>query len=483
MNVIKGSLKPGCRLGIAVSASVLAVVLSGCAVNGNGTPPPAGNTKATLLITADNNAKIPIIKFNLQSLALLKTDGTSVSLLTSPQTVELGSLNGAARPLAVATVPQGLYTYIEMTYGQSSFVVIDQSGGPNDTDVGNYRFGAEAQPITLKVPLTSGLTVTGSAMGILLDLNIPKSITYTPFLAGSSSIQPGGGTTNFTPVYSLSAVTIAAQPSSMKDGLVEDVHGQVSAGSTSLLTITSDDGATLSFGTSGATIFAGTSGTAVPAIGSYVDVDAALQPDGSMLATRVETEGTQQYDLVGQIAEYHSQYPFIENTGREQQGPNLPNGTGDSVLPLALGTSPLFAIAWPNGTAPGGLPFTPRFDSSSLATGQNIATPVDSLQAPAGQFPTVHTVTLEPQTIDATVTAVASTNGLTTYQVNLFPNDLTAIFGTTPNVTVYATSATHTITSTPLTGGMVGRFRGFLFNDGGTLRMTAIEVEDGVPGS
>jgi hypothetical protein len=48
---------------------------------------------------------------------------------------------------------------------------------------------------------------------------------------------------------------------------------------------------------------------------------------------------------------------------------------------------------------------------------------------------------------------------------------------------VYATADTRTITTTPLASGTVGRFRGLLFDDGGTLRMVAREVEDGVPGS
>jgi hypothetical protein len=472
---------------LVVCALVAAGALSGCAGNGGGAaqPQPSGNTQATLLITADNNAKIPNIEFDLVSVTLLKTDGTSAPLLTIPRMVELGSLNGVARPLVTVTVPQGLYTSVEFTYGPSTFVVIDESGGPGLTEVGHYNFGATtSQGLTVKAPLTSALTVTGDAMGILLNLNIAKSITYTPFLNGSNpNIQPGGGGTNFTPTYSLTGVTIAAQPSTVKDGMVEDVHGQVSAISAGMLTITSEDGATLDFDTSGSTVFAGTSGTMAPAVGSYVDVDAALQMDGSMLATRVQAEGTQPYDLVGQIGEYHSQYPYITNTAREQQGPNLPNEIGLSYVALELETSSQFVTAWPNGTAPTGLPFTPTFDASSIATGQNIAAPLDALQATSTQYPVVNTMTLEPQTIDATVTAVASANGVTTYEVSLFPNDLMAILGTTPDVTVYATAVTHTITTAQLTGGMVGRFRGLLFNDGGTLKMVASEVEDGVPGS
>jgi Domain of unknown function (DUF5666) len=471
---------------MAVCASVVCVVLSGCGVSGGGgSGQPSGNTRATLLITADNNAQIPIIHLDLESVTLMKTDGTSVPILTTPQTVELGSLNGSARPLVMATVPQGLYTSVEMTYGASTFVVIDESAGPGTTEVATYNLG-NASPTTtqpLKTYLNPALNVTGNTMGILLDLNIPKSITYTPYLDGSSSIQPNGGKSTFAPALSLTGVTVAAQPSTMLDGLVEDVHGQVTTSSAGVLTMTSEDGASLNFDTSSATVFAGISGTAAPAVGSYVDVDAALQADGSMLATRVQTEGTQTYDMVGLIGEYHSQYPYITNTGREQMGPSLPNGNGFFYDALSLESSAKYEMAWPNGMAPSGLPFTPMFDSSSLATGQNVATPLAGYPAIAPGYPAVSAMTLEPQTIDATVTSVSTANGVTTYQLTLFPNDMMAILGPTPNVTVYATAATHTITTAALTSGSVGRFRGLLFNDGGTMTMVAVEVEDGVPGS
>ncbi len=484
MNVIRGAFESGCCLSAALCACVVAGLLSGCALNGNGgTGQPSGNTATTLLITADNNAQIPILHLNLTSVTLVKADGTSVPLLTSAQTVELGSLNGVARPLVTTTVPQGTYTSVAIGYGPSTFVVIDQSAGPGTTEIGNYRFAAAAiQPV--KTELTAALNVTGSAMGVLLNLNVPKSLTYTPFMNGSSStMQPGGGDTNFTPVISLTPMRIAAQPSTMEDGMVEDVHGKVTASSAGELTMTSEDGVALSFGTSSGTVFAGTSGTAAPAVGSDVDVDAALQADGTMLATRVQTEGTQQYEMVGELGEYHSQFPYITTTAREQQGPSLPNGTGFNYDPLQLGGAPQFAIAWPNGKAPIGLPFTPVFDASSIATGQNVATPLAALQTVSPGYPVVNMLTLEPQTIDATVTDVSTANGLTTYQVRLFPNDLTAILGTAVDVTVYATAATHTIATAPLTSGGVGRFRGLLFNDGGMLRMVASEVEDGVPGS
>jgi hypothetical protein len=441
------------------------------------------NTHATLLITSTNNAQIPIFKFNIQGLTLVASDGTAVPVLTSPQVVELGSINGVARPLVATDVPQGNYTSVKLSYGPSTFVVIDQSGGAGTTDTGNYNIGvAGNQTATVTLPLSTPLVIRGSAMGLLLNLNIPQSTTYVPYFAGSTNLTPDGGNTTFTPVYSLSGVTLAAQPSTIQDGKVEDVHGQVTTNSNGVLTIASDSGTSLSFSTSSSTVYSGVNAAGAPTAGNFVAVDAALQADGSMLATSVQTEGTTQpYNLIGQVL-YSGQLE-LENTGREQQGPNLPNGTGFYGNNVMFSQTTPFVIAWPNGTAPAGLPFTPSLGPGSVGVGQNVATPVNAPQSVGNVIPVTAAVTLEPQTIDATVAAVSTVNGLTSYQVTLFANDLISIFGVSPNVVVYATAETHTITSSSLTSGSIGRFRGLLFNDGGTLRMVATEIEDGVPGS
>ncbi|MGA7245167.1 MAG: DUF5666 domain-containing protein, partial [Terracidiphilus sp.] len=406
-----------------------------------------------------------------------------VPVLTSPQLVELGSINGVARPLVAIDVPHGNYTSVKLSYGPSTFVVIDRSGGDGTTDIGNYNIsttGNQAETVTL--PLNTPLVISGNAMGLLLDLNIPQSTTYVPYLAGSTNLAPNGGQTTFTPIFSLSGVTLAAQPSTLQDGKVEDVHGQVTANSNGVLTIASDSGASLSFSTSSSTVYSGANAAETPTAGNFVDVDAVLQVDGSMLATSVQIEGTTQpYNIVGQVL--YSGQLALENTGREQQGPNLPNGTGFYSNNVQFSQATSFLIAWPNDTVPEGLPFTPNLSSGSIAVGQNVSTPVDALQTVGNVVPLTTAVTLEPQTIDATVAAVSAANGQSAYQVNLFSNDLIALFGPSQSVEVYTTAETHTITSSSLTSGSIGRFRGFLFNDGGTLRMVATEIEDGVPGS
>src|ERR1700712_5297885 len=115
------------KVAVAALLSSALLLASGCSTGPASGSGFAGNTHATLLITATNDAQIPIFKFNVQSVALVAADGTTVPVLTVPQTVELGSINGVARPLVTVDVPQGNYTSVKLTYGPSTFVVVDHS--------------------------------------------------------------------------------------------------------------------------------------------------------------------------------------------------------------------------------------------------------------------------------------------------------------------------------------------------------------------
>jgi hypothetical protein len=93
---------------VCIASSVM-LFSAGCASGGGSGSLPA-DTHATLLLTATNDAKISIFKFNIQAVALLADDETSVPVLTTPQLVELGSINGVACPLVTTDIPRKAYT-------------------------------------------------------------------------------------------------------------------------------------------------------------------------------------------------------------------------------------------------------------------------------------------------------------------------------------------------------------------------------------
>jgi hypothetical protein len=101
-------------------------------------------------------------------------------------------------------------------------------------------------------------------------------------------------------------------------------------------------------------------------------------------------------------------------------------------------------------------------------------------------------ITLLPQTIDATVTGVTTSGSYSVYTAQLASYDpITSLNGppvnpnqnpvSNPNVVrVYVSSGTSLLNTAQLAVGGTFRFNGLLFDDSGVLRMVALQVNDGV---
>jgi hypothetical protein len=130
-------------------------------------------------------------------------------------------------------------------------------------------------------------------------------------------------------------------------------------------------------------------------------------------------------------------------------------------------------------------PFRPPASSA----GQRVlitshATTVD----PEPAYVPASTLTLLPQTIDGTVSAVSSAGGYDVYTVTLAPYDAFPQFATqdgqatlllSPNVVTVYVSESDSAT-VPVSAGQVFRFTGLIFNDSGALRMACYAVNPGV---
>jgi hypothetical protein len=125
-----------------------------------------------------------------------------------------------------------------------------------------------------------------------------------------------------------------------------------------------------------------------------------------------------------------------------------------------------------------------------MVDGQNIFTSTHALSDPADPLYALTTVTLLPQIINGTVSAISSSGGFTTYTVALAPYDLfpdlavqpgqTTLLNNPGSVVVYVDSNTQLLNSNAIAVGSVLRFNGLVFNDNGTLRMDCGQVNDGV---
>lgn len=222
-----------------------------------------------------------------------------------------------------------------------------------------------------------------------------------------------------------------------------------------------------------------------------VDMDLAIEPDGSLLATRVAVYDTNTANLsiafgppLGIYPPYDSSvYPVMFALEVEQE--SQPN-----VLTAFTGAYGLNATSQISGQLANlqSLPFPATFNSANLVAGQNILFTIHA--ASPVQFTPISTITLLPQTLDGTVTAMGSAGNFTTYTVTLAPYDLfpnLAVQGgqttllTNPNtVVVYADSNTQMLNSSTVSAGGLFRFYGLVFNDNGTLRMDCAQVNGGV---
>jgi hypothetical protein len=465
-------------------------ITTGCGSSAPTPPKFSGNTAVVVLASSTANDQLFQFSVTLKSLTLTSQSGQTVSLLATPASDEFIHLNGHVEPLATVSVPQGIYTSAAATISEAFPACAGQTDGSllMDEALGGIN-GLTAASIEPEQPIT----VTGSAMGLVLDLQVSAT---APFGGGCSSTLTNAVT--ITPTFSLTPLSIADEPTNSANGKVLGVEGLISSvsadgsGFTASALPSMNEGAigpTWPVSVSSGTVFQGVESTSALAIGMPVDMDMAIEPDGSLLATRVAVYDTDTTNLslafgpsiaIYPSGGYQAVYPVVDTLEVEQDG-QLPGLT--SMFSLNGATSHI------SGQLANlqNLPFTATFDSANMVDGQNI---LFSTHAPAGVFQPLVTITLLPQTIDGTVSAISSEGNFTTYSVTLAPYDLfpnlavqpgqTTLLTNPNTVVVYTDSNTQTLNSSALSVGGLFRFYGLVFNDNGTLRMDCSQVNDGV---
>jgi hypothetical protein len=449
------------------------------------------------------NANDQLSRFNVTVNSLTLTDqaGTTVSLLNSPIYPEFIHINSTPEPLATVSVPQDTYISATATLGPTTFTCLTTLP---DGILASELFGDESVVPTgdVTVSLPTPITVTGANMALSLDMLVSQSASFP-----DSCYVNGNGPFTLTPAFKLTPMVISAQPSDSSNGKLYGLEGVVASTNSEgmSLNVTSADGSNYggvspasatdpangpiwNVAYNASTVFQGVTGSAQLATGMPVDMDVLIQADGSLLASRITVYDTQTTNTslwIGPVAFVVGGETELNALAREQTGPVI---AGD--LASADFANAIFNISrqLPNLAS---LPFQPSFTSANMVAGQIIAftfhTPIypDSLDGP----PAV-TITLLPQTINGTVSAVSTIGGFTSYNVTLASYDLfpalavqseqTSLLTEPGTVIVYVDNNTQLLNSTPLAAGSTLRFNGLVFNDHGTLRMDCDQISDGV---
>jgi Domain of unknown function (DUF5666) len=495
-----------CHSSATSVSAVLSLLLAlfGCFAAGCGgsggmssiTVPPAP-TSVTMVVSSTANGQFTNFYVDVTSISLTNRAGTKVDVLAAPQSpaftqtqeAEFIHLNGQTAPFLTATVPQDVYTSATLTYSYAQFthVRLKASGG---LETVTDAVGPNSTTQTATVNLPAPLTIHGSAMAVSLDLQVSPSATFTDQGAGQPDVYA------LTPMFTLTPVAPVPQSQVQVigvDGLVSSVSGS------NALSLVIDygfnnpsfpDGSTFTVATNASTVYQGIGNFSALAAGMIANLDLALQPDGSLLATRIEVDDSGATNvLTGPLGTVFGAQGSILELGRTNEEFNQNAVPGSSFMSYSFDAGTAFKLAG-QIAVPSNLPFSATFDSSKMMAGQNVAVASQVIVTSGGTNTRATTITLMPQTINGTITGVSSSGGFTVYSVALAAYDLFPVLAVQPgqttalqspsSVEVYVDSNTQVLNSNAIAAGNVLRFNGLIFNDSGTARMVCRQINDGV---
>jgi len=458
-----------------------AILLAGCNSSGHTIVVPPAPTSVTVLLSSTANDQLTQFEFTVLNITLTNKTGSMVTLFTNPLSggpahfVEFMRLNANSEPLVTLNVPQDVYTSATVTFANPGFVLVTvDPTGALTTHTDSDSSGTESATVNLASPIT----VSGTAMGLLLDLQVSPSETFT---AG-----PNGDIYTIAPILNLTPVAISSHPANDQNGQETGIDGMVASVNApgNSFSIQTADHVALSIQTNGSTVYQGISAFSALTAGMFINMDAAIQSSGSLAATRIEVADTTAVDvLMGKLLDLGPS-PSVANAtiidvfGAQQQGADFAASPAFfQRYQLAANTNFRTSGQFSNVTS---LPFLASFASSNLVAGQNIYVSSPAISFLAIPTTIATTVTLMPQTINGMVTSLSGSGNFQIYTVALAPNDLLTTLDSTTNVVVYVDSNTQSLNTSPIAVGSLLRFNGLLFNDNGTFRMDCAQVNDGV---
>src|SRR5580704_16904873 len=261
-----------------IGLTLLAAFATGCGMNMSSIPPTPQNTSVTVLVSSTANDQLSQMNVTFNSLTLTSQSGKTVSVFRTPQQAEFIHLNGTTEPLLTVSVPQDTYTAASamVPSAQVTCVMLQPNGGLL-TD----EFQSNVAPVaTLSLP--APIRVTGIAMGLLLNLQVAQSV-----MPANCPLTPANPTIN--PAFTVTPVTLASPTANVQNGKMSSLVGQISAlnAMANSFTVAAPDGPTWAVASDANTLYQGVAAFSTLVVGMPVDMDLAIQPDGSLMATRV----------------------------------------------------------------------------------------------------------------------------------------------------------------------------------------------------
>jgi hypothetical protein len=454
---------------------VVALLLAACGGGGGATPgagsaatpqgPQPASTPVQINLGDDPADRLVAASVTVNSVALIRSDGGSVVVISTPRPMEMMRLMGTVAPLALAGVPQGSYTGATLTFGPSTVTYIDSiTGLPVQRTVPG--------PVTTTVMFSSPLVVGTTPMVVNLDMNMAASVGID-----------AGGNVSLTP--SMSAHHNAALGGSRdpEDGGMHGLNGMVSNAGSNAFTVTMMQGMPgVSLTTQSGTRYEGIDGTHMMGSSQLLSIDATMQPDGTWTATRVQARAAAGGAMAAGVVTSLTGAPptqlvlvMHDGVGSGMMASNLAGTTTVNV-----GDATVFAID-ARDVDLANLPFTPRFDRASVSRGQRIETISAGQMMQGGGMHgmmgggtlAATAVYLGQQGLRGAVSGYVQSGTQATFTLTLPVDSAFAKLTGATAVTVHRQGSTQLRGVASITNGSAVQARGLLFRDGSAFRLVA----------
>ncbi|MGA2631026.1 MAG: DUF4382 domain-containing protein [Terriglobia bacterium] len=278
-------------IAIALTVGLGVLLMLGCG-GGSSSMSPTSNVSTGSVVALGTDAplcNVFSVSVTIMGITLTpQNGGTPVSILGSGQslTIDFLRLMEFNTMLNLASVPVGLYSQMTLTLSNAQITVLDVTQTPPQP----VSIPTTLQNATVSINLDPALTVNSNGTtSLLVDFHLFRSLLS---LTTQATIDP--------------VMTVARVSPSSEDGLgrLDDLHGIVQSVSTTstdpaftgsfTLQTQGGTGPVLTVNTTSNTNFEDVSGLSGLAQGSFVEVDAAVDTSGHIVAKEVELEGTVQ---------------------------------------------------------------------------------------------------------------------------------------------------------------------------------------------
>jgi hypothetical protein len=499
MNISRLCTTKGLILAFAVCLLTLGLVIAGCSGAGSSNLITAPTTTVPVSITDASANPILGVSMTIDSIILTDTASkTTGNLLKNPAPFEAIHMDAVQEPFLVPPVPMDTYSSITITVSNPTVAFID----PNTHQVTVAQATLAVDSFTQN--FSPAITIDSTHPPLLFDFLVEKSVTIT---AGTPS------TVSVTPTFNVALAPLpkSGPPTNGTNGLLTGFKGHVTAidttdtpqnftitdgnGNTHVIDVNSGCASTVP-GQTGCTVFETDAGTLLAGISALqldaiVEVDAAIQSTGSLLALRVEVHdpgaNPKQLFLGPVTAVTGTPATSFTMLVREQLGKGTTPAAAPATDTITLSTAQF--IQPPRlGVLAAVQPFVFQFDKTTIFAGQHVA--VLTTGVVSGSTPPTapaNFVLLQPQTLTgAYVSSTAVGGGYTKYVLTLPSTSWLATLTGYTNVNVFTNALMQPInssTAAPVVGQNL-RFHGFLFRNTNTQTLELVaDVQADPPGT